>query len=139
MFDRADPASFPSRSQFATSPRRCLSTTISRSKIFPSLRASWISLLCFFSPLILSSPRLDVVYAGSLTHRGAVAPLSLTTISSQLFITRQGAYDVGGWKLAVSRDGASWIETGKKREVRVKDRRDLATTGLSATLVEVGA
>ncbi|ORY80223.1 ER-golgi trafficking TRAPP I complex 85 kDa subunit-domain-containing protein [Leucosporidium creatinivorum] len=91
----------------------------------------------------LSKPSPDVVYAGSLTHRGTAAPLSLTTISSQLFITRQGAYDVGGWKLAVSREGASWIETGKKREVRIRDRRALApppaTSGASATLVDVGA
>lgn len=84
--------------------------------------------------------RPDIGFAGSITHRGSVAPLALNTISISLWITRQGTHNIGGWSFVVSRDDVQWTENGRRREIRVTDaRRTAARSAEAATLVAIEA
>ncbi|KAK4058005.1 hypothetical protein OIO90_000744 [Microbotryomycetes sp. JL221] len=63
---------------------------------------------------------LDVAFSGPITHRGIVAPLAIETVSTQLWISRQGSYNVGGWKLIAKSDpDLMWTELGRRFDVRV--------------------
>ncbi|GAA5949848.1 hypothetical protein JCM3765_007713 [Sporobolomyces pararoseus] len=75
-----------------------------------------------------------LVYTGLLTRRNKVGPLSISKVSTTVFITREGIYDVGGWKLELKLDdddddddegggGKVWKIEGEKRELRVGGRR----------------
>lgn len=88
---------------------------------------------------LLPSRRPNIVYSGALTHRGTAAPLSLTTISTQLWITRQGAYDLGGWSLSTTREGAQWVEQGRPLEVRVRDTSRSTGGALAPSAADRGA
>ncbi|KAM0793278.1 hypothetical protein ACM66B_000739 [Microbotryomycetes sp. NB124-2] len=65
---------------------------------------------------------LDVAFAGNLVHRGTVEPCAIETVLTQLWIPRQGSYDVGGWKLVARREPElTWELVGPRFEVRVAD------------------
>ncbi|SCZ90825.1 BZ3500_MvSof-1268-A1-R1_Chr1-3g02288 [Microbotryum saponariae] len=64
----------------------------------------------------------SLVYSGSLTHRGLVPPLGLGTVATQLWIMRQGIFDVGGWTISVkSAAGDERTLVGPRRDLRVRD------------------
>ncbi|KAI5480856.1 (transport protein particle) complex protein Trs85 [Pseudohyphozyma bogoriensis] len=59
-------------------------------------------------------------YAGTLTHRGIVAPLGIERVSTQLWLSKAGNYDVGDWRVDATGPG-TWSKIGASRVVRVKD------------------
>ncbi|GAA5918451.1 hypothetical protein JCM1841_003975 [Sporobolomyces salmonicolor] len=64
----------------------------------------------------------NVVYAGLLTRKGTLAPLSLARITTRVWISREGVFNVGDWRLsATTAEGASWTRQGYRREVRVRN------------------
>ncbi|GAA5834924.1 hypothetical protein JCM11251_002063 [Rhodosporidiobolus azoricus] len=88
--------------------------------------------------------------AGSLTHSGTLAPLALSTISTQLWVPRPGVHRTGAWRIAVeaSEDDGSvvnWVREGAGRKMRVRDsgkplrRAPAAVVKPDAPLVEVQA
>lgn len=69
-----------------------------------------------------------LVYTGLLTRRNKIEPLSIDKVSTKVFITREGLYDVGGWNLESKTEeggGRIWKREGEKRELRVEGKRQL--------------
>ncbi|GAA6018193.1 hypothetical protein JCM11491_005627 [Sporobolomyces phaffii] len=91
---------------------------------------------CDYTLALGTTSSSALVYTGRLTRRGQVDPLELVEIEASAFVTREGAYDVGGWSLEVSavvsegpsadgRRGArvAWKTEGEPLEVRVGPAR----------------
>ncbi|KAK4054931.1 hypothetical protein OIV83_000855 [Microbotryomycetes sp. JL201] len=65
---------------------------------------------------------LDVAFAGSILHRGEVQPCTTETVTTQLWVSREGSYNIGGWKLTAQRSpDLTWELIGPRFEVRVAD------------------
>ncbi|BGP12587.1 hypothetical protein JCM10213v2_000504 [Rhodosporidiobolus nylandii] len=92
------------------------------------------------------SPR-GAMLAGALTHIGALPPLSLSTVPSQLWVPRPGVFRAGNWRLVVQQAGEAggtrYVQEGGGREIRVRDlaaSRPLQTvTPAPSVVVEVRA
>ncbi|GAA5861311.1 hypothetical protein JCM1840_005328 [Sporobolomyces johnsonii] len=64
----------------------------------------------------------NVVYSGLLTRKGTLAPLALARITTRVWISREGVFNVGDWRLsATTAEGASWSRQGFRRDVRVRN------------------
>ncbi|KAL8283651.1 hypothetical protein RQP46_005446 [Phenoliferia psychrophenolica] len=56
-------------------------------------------------------PPTKLAYMGLLTHKGHVPPLGVTELVAPLWISRQGTYDVGDWRLEAVMDGTVWSKS----------------------------
>lgn len=67
----------------------------------------------------MSRFRNSLAYAGSLTHRGSVAPLSIVQIKSKAWVQRHGSYEAGDWRVEVTAaEGQFWRQGGVSRKIR---------------------